>query len=141
MLSLGRARCDRVRPALFDEGAWLVLPAIRPCRAPREARGARREEGAEHERALARPRHPGEHREPSLGDLEIDVREVVHARAVLEDPVAAVGGGQRPCETVVPGLRIDAPSAALHVLWPFQLRFERDRGELRDLRRPGGPSR
>ncbi len=52
---------------------------------------------AEHERALARARDAGEHRQPTLRDLDAHVLEVVHARAVDADRVVAVGavGGRR----------------------------------------------
>ena len=48
---------------------------------------------AEHQRALARAGDPGEHRQPALRDLDADVLEVVHARAVHADHVVAVGAG------------------------------------------------
>ena len=47
---------------------------------------------AEHQRALARAGDAGEHRQPALRDLDADVLEVVHARAVHADQVVAVGG-------------------------------------------------
>ena len=47
---------------------------------------------AEHQRALARAGNAGEHRQPALRDLDADVLEVVHARAVHADQVVAVGG-------------------------------------------------
>ena len=50
---------------------------------------------AEHQRALARAGDAGEHRQPALRDLDADVLEVVHARAVHADQVVAVGSGQR----------------------------------------------
>ena len=46
---------------------------------------------AEHERALARARDPGEDRQPALRELDADVLEVVDARAVHADQVVAVG--------------------------------------------------
>ena len=46
---------------------------------------------AEHQRALARAGDAGEHRQPALRDLDADVLEVVHARAVHADQVVAVG--------------------------------------------------
>ena len=46
---------------------------------------------AEHQRALARARDAGEHRQPALRDLDADVLEVVHARAVHADQIVAVG--------------------------------------------------
>ena len=49
---------------------------------------------AEHERALAGSGDAGEHRQPPLGDLEADVLEVVHARALHADQVVAVGDVQ-----------------------------------------------
>jgi hypothetical protein len=51
-----------------------------------------RGDGGEHQGALARAGHPGEDREPALGDLEVDVLEVVLARAEHADEVMAVGG-------------------------------------------------
>ena len=45
----------------------------------------------EHQRALARPRHPGEHGQPALGQLDADVLEVVLARPLDADQVVAVG--------------------------------------------------
>ena len=50
---------------------------------------------AEHQRALARAGDAGEHRQPALRDLDADVLEVVHARAVHADQVVAVGDVQR----------------------------------------------
>ncbi len=50
---------------------------------------------AEHQRALARAGDAGEHRQPALRDLDADVLEVVHARAVHADQVVAVGGVRR----------------------------------------------
>jgi hypothetical protein len=50
---------------------------------------------AEHQRALARAGDAGEHRQPALRDLDADVLEVVHARAVHSDQVVAVGDVQR----------------------------------------------
>ena len=50
---------------------------------------------AEHQRALARARDAGEHRQPALRDLDADVGEVVHARAVHADQIVAVGNVQR----------------------------------------------
>ena len=51
-----------------------------------------RRDRAEHQRALARAGDAGEHRQPALRDLDADVLEVVHARAVHADQVVAVGG-------------------------------------------------
>src|SRR5580693_2338415 len=45
---------------------------------------------AEHQRALARPGHAGEHRQPALRDLDADVLQVVHPRAVHADQIVAV---------------------------------------------------
>ena len=45
----------------------------------------------EHQRALARPRHPGEHGQAPLGQLDADVLEVVLASALHPDEVVAVG--------------------------------------------------
>jgi hypothetical protein len=50
---------------------------------------------AEHQRALARAGDAGEHRQPALRDLDADVLEVVHARAVHADQIVAVGNVQR----------------------------------------------
>ena len=50
---------------------------------------------AEHQRALARAGDAGEHGQPALRDLDADVLEVVHARAVHADQVVAVGDVQR----------------------------------------------
>ncbi len=49
----------------------------------------------EHQRALARAGDAGEHRQPALRELDADVLEVVHARAVHADQVVAVGDVQR----------------------------------------------
>src|SRR5690606_25233768 len=49
-------------------------------------------DGAEDQRRLARTRDAGEHREPSLGDVEVDVFEIVHPGSPDADPVVAVGG-------------------------------------------------
>src|SRR5690349_4014711 len=49
-----------------------------------------RRDRAEHERALARARHAGEHGQASLGELDAHVMEVVHARAHDPDEVVAV---------------------------------------------------
>ena len=46
---------------------------------------------AEHQRALARAGDAGEHRQPALRDLDADVLEVVHARALHADQIVAVG--------------------------------------------------
>ena len=54
-----------------------------------------RGDGAEHQRALARAGDAGEHRQPALRDLDADVLEVVHARALHADQVVAVGVVQR----------------------------------------------
>ena len=45
---------------------------------------------AEHQRALARAGDAGEHRQPPLRDLDADVLEVVHARALHADQIVAV---------------------------------------------------
>ena len=50
---------------------------------------------AEHQRALARAGDAGEHRQPALRDLDADVLEVVHARALHADQIVAVGNVQR----------------------------------------------
>ena len=49
-----------------------------------------RGDGAEHQRALARAGDAGEHRQPALRDLDAEVLEVVHARALHADQVVAV---------------------------------------------------
>ncbi len=48
-------------------------------------------DGAEHQRALARAGHAGEHRQPALRDLDADVLEVVLPCALHPDQVVAVG--------------------------------------------------
>ena len=58
---------------------------------PSRLRGDR----VEHQGALARARDAGEHGQPALRDLDADVLEVVHARALHADQVVAVGGVQR----------------------------------------------
>ena len=50
---------------------------------------------AEHQRALARAGDAREHRQPALRELEAEVLEVVHARAVHADQVVGVGGVRR----------------------------------------------
>jgi hypothetical protein len=45
------------------------------------------EEGVEGERRLPRPRHAGDHHQPVPGDLEVEVLEVVLARAADDDAV------------------------------------------------------
>ena len=49
----------------------------------------------EHQRALARAGDAGEHRQPALRNLDADVVEVVHARAMHADQVVAVGSVRR----------------------------------------------
>ncbi len=49
-----------------------------------------RSDGAEDQRRLPRPRHPGEHREPPLGDLDRDVLEVVLPGPLDSDQVVIV---------------------------------------------------
>ena len=62
-------------------------------------------DGVEHERALARTRDAGEHRQPALRDVDADVLEIVLARTLDPDELVAVGavrgrssrrGGHRP---------------------------------------------
>ena len=48
-------------------------------------------DGAEHERALARAGDPGEHREPPLRQVHVDVAQVVRAGTAHPDPVVPVG--------------------------------------------------
>ena len=109
-------RAMRRHEALHERAVGLVDQALR-------LRGDR----AEHERALARARDAGEHRQPPLRDLDADVLEVVHARAVDADQVVAVGGVRRTaasCASSWPSLspsrrqqplqhRVDAGEAAL----------------------------
>ncbi len=57
---------------------------------------------AEHERALARAGDAGEDRQPALRDLDADVLEVVHPRAVHADQVVAVGSVPRRRLRVLP---------------------------------------
>ena len=73
------------RHEALDEGA------VRLVDQPLRLRGDR----AEHQRALARAGDAGEHREPPLRDLEADVLEVVHARALHTDQVVAIRALQR----------------------------------------------
>ena len=49
-------------------------------------------DGGEHQRALARTRHPREHRQPALRELDADVLEVVLPGALHADQVVGVGG-------------------------------------------------
>ena len=72
--------CERRHEALYEGAVGLVDQPLR-------LRGDR----AEHQRALARARDAGEHRQPALRDLDADVLEVVHARAVHADQLVAVG--------------------------------------------------
>ena len=65
--------------ALHEGAVGLVDQALR-------VRGDR----AEHQRALARAGYAGEHRQPALRDLDGDVFEVVHARALHADQIMAV---------------------------------------------------
>ena len=65
--------------------------AVRLVDEPLRLRGDR----AEHQRALARARDPGEHRQPTLRDLDADVLEVVHACALHADQIVAIGNVQR----------------------------------------------
>ena len=62
-----------------------------------------RGDGAEHQRALARAGDAGEHRQPALRELDADVLEVVHPRALHADQVVAVGGVLRGRLRVGPG--------------------------------------
>ena len=75
---------QRRHEALHERAVGLVDQPLR-------LRGDR----AEHQRALARARDAGEHGQPALRDLDADVLEVVHPRAVHADQVVAVGGVQR----------------------------------------------
>src|SRR4029453_2429410 len=59
-------------------------------------------DGAEHQRALARARHTGEHGEPSLGELDADVLEIVDARPLHADQVMAIGKGSVRHAAIVP---------------------------------------
>ena len=70
------------RHEALDEGAVGLVDH------PLRLRGDR----GEHQRALARARDPGEHRQPALGQLDADVLEVVLACAVHADQVVAVSG-------------------------------------------------
>ena len=71
---------QRRHEALHERAVGLVDQPLR-------LRGDR----AEHQRALARAGDAGEHRQPALRDLDADVLEVVHARAVHADQIVAVG--------------------------------------------------
>ena len=44
-----------------------------------------RRDGVEHQRGLARARHPGKHGDPALGNIERDVLEIVLPRAADDD--------------------------------------------------------
>jgi hypothetical protein len=78
----------------------------------------------EHQRALARAGDAGEHRQPALRDLDVEVLEVVHARAVHVDQIvwlsATCSAGDRV--SVLVAMLIVSPSAR--------------QGRLRGLRRP-----
>ena len=74
-----RAREHR-HEALHERAVGLVDQPLR-------LRGDR----AEHQRALARAGDSGERRQPALRDLDADVLEVVHARALHADQIVAVG--------------------------------------------------
>ena len=74
---------QRRHEALYEGAVGLVDQALRLGR-----------DRAEDERALARAGDAGEHRQPALGQLDADVLEVVHARAVHADQVVAVGDVQ-----------------------------------------------
>ena len=66
---------------------------------------------AEHQRALARAGDAGEHRQPALRDLDADVLEVVHARAVHADQIVAVGDVRAgDCVSVLVAMLIVSPS-------------------------------
>ena len=53
-----------------------------------------RRDRAEDERTLTRAGDAGEHRQPPLRNLDADILEVVHARAVYADQRVAVGGAR-----------------------------------------------
>ncbi len=53
-----------------------------------------RRDGIEHQGGLARARHPGEHGDPALGNIERDVLEIVLPRAA-DDDRTVVGVGHR----------------------------------------------
>src|SRR5918992_3075962 len=69
---------------------------------------------AEYQRALARAGDAGEHRQPALRDLDADVLEVVHARAVHADQAMAVGNVQRGRLRVRPGCDAHRPQDSLY---------------------------
>ena len=73
------------RHEALDEGAVGLID--QPLRLRRDR--------AEHQRALARAGDAGEHRQPALRDLDADVLEVVHARALHADQIVTVGNVQR----------------------------------------------
>ena len=78
IIDLGPGQC-RHEP-LHERAVGLVDQPLR-------LRGDR----AEHQRALARSGDAGEDGQPAFGDLDADVLQVVHARAVHADEVVAVG--------------------------------------------------
>ena len=82
---------QRRHEALHEGAVRLVDHPLRLC-------GDR----AEHQRALARARDAGEHRQAALRDLDADVFEVVHARALHTDQIVAVGSVQRKRRRVRP---------------------------------------
>ena len=63
----------------------------------------------EHQRALARARDAGEHRQPALRDLDADVLEVVLARAVHADQIVAVGDVRAGAASGLVALLIGSP--------------------------------
>ncbi len=73
------------RHEALDEGAVGLVDQ------PLRLRGDR----VEDQRALARAGDAGEDRQPALGDLDADVLQIVHARAVHADQIVAVGAVRR----------------------------------------------
>ena len=127
---------QRRHEALHERAVGLVDQPLR-------LRGDR----AEHQRALARAGDAGEHRQPALRDLDADVLEVVHARAVHADQIVAVGDRRPqavacrsswPCSSCLHpssgrSVRPDRRSAALGLdrpAWRCQRRLRR-RGRVR----------
>jgi hypothetical protein len=141
-IALASVRCPTVERASAPMRSWSTMIAGRqPVEdvdvGPRERRHEAlheravglvdqplglRGDRAEHQRALARARDPGEDGQPPLRELDADVLEVVHARAEHADalvpsatwPVAhssSTSGGRRPWSPREPARRRRAGAA------------------------------